>query len=85
MIQFRSIIPNTGADKGVARWSAVNQFSRGGDRFDPSFRKADKVGFMKVDEIRQGQLSVPYYGLRGTIRYDTIAEINVDSKAEYTA
>ena len=42
------------ADKGVARWGAVNQFSRGGDRFDPSFRKADKVGFMKVDEIRQG-------------------------------
>ena len=25
-----------------------------GDRFDPSFRKADKVGFMKVDEIGQG-------------------------------
>ena len=42
------------ADKGVARWGAVDQFSRGGCRFDQSFRKADKVGYMKVDEIRQG-------------------------------
>lgn len=42
------------ADKGVTRWGAVNQFSGGGDRFDPSFRKAGKVRFMKVDENRQG-------------------------------
>jgi len=27
----------------------------------------------------------PGYGIANTIRYDTIAEFNVDSKAEYTA
>ena len=30
------------ADEGVARWSAVYQFSGGSGRFYPGFRKADR-------------------------------------------
>jgi len=42
------------AEEGVARWGAINQLSGGSGRIDPGFRKADKVGFVKLDEIRQG-------------------------------
>ena len=42
------------ADEDVAKWGAVCQFSGGSGRFYPGFRKADKVGFVKVYEIRQG-------------------------------
>jgi len=36
------------ADEGVARWSAVYQFSGGSGRFYPGFRKAVKIRFVKV-------------------------------------
>ena len=42
------------ADEGVARWGAIYQLSGCSGGFDPGFRKADKIRFVKVYEIRQG-------------------------------
>ena len=42
------------AEKGLARLGAIYQFSRGSGRFDPGFKKVDKVRFVKVYKIRQG-------------------------------
>jgi len=39
----------------------------------------------EVDDIIVKERFLHFYVLSNTIRYDTIGEFNVDSKAEYTA
>jgi len=41
-------------DKSVGRWGGINEFSRSGNGFDPSFSKTNKVrtvGVCKVTEV----------------------------------
>ena len=53
------------------------------------FKRAFKYGYVKsvitVEELLESYDDQLFHKASYTIRYDTIEEINVDSKAEYTA
>jgi len=46
--------------------------------------KIGKASYVSL-ALNEGDSNNPTFHLDSTIRYDTIEEINVDSKAEYTA